>query len=146
MAHDNNGPNLERSGAPYLAQLYGYLAGAVGFDAIGMHYYLDQGGVGLDPEHMQRYVNFLQRVMIEHDDARAPVPVYVTECGWTQPGCALDLQAQNVASALRVFRNNNFIQVAANFELRDNLAAGTYYGLYQGDWTPKPARDTFASA
>jgi Glycosyl hydrolase catalytic core len=144
LAHDNNGPNLESSGVPYLSAVYNALAGARAFDAIGMHYYLDQGGVGLDPEHLQRYLNFLQKTMVEHDDARAPLPVYVTECGWQQPGCPLDLQAQNVASALHVLRNNNFVQVAANFELRDQPAANTYYGLYRSDWTPKPARDTFA--
>jgi|GraSoiStandDraft_30_1057271.scaffolds.fasta_scaffold255566_1 Glycosyl hydrolase catalytic core len=142
LGHDLAGLNADSAGATYLAQVYGYLRGVQAFDAIGWHCYLDQGKV-LDPEHVQQYLNDLFKVMVENDDARSPLPLYVTEFGWQQPGTTTDVQAENVATLLRVLRNNGYVAVACNFEDRDNPAASQYYGLYTNDWTPKPARDAF---
>lgn len=165
LGHNNRGQtSRENCGADYLDRLYralkthsAALQPGIPFDAIGMHFYVDQGGpaAGQAPEtyyqkvidHFHMYLNFVHDVVAAHEGIHAMRRIYVTEVGWRTAaempdhswlqGVTSQVQARNLKDAYDMLRSFPHVAAACWFTLRDNLAADLPYGVLNNNWSRK---------
>ena len=150
LGHNNHGVlSPENSGADYLQRLYSALAPSGSpatppWDAVGQHLYMDQAGPA-KPAHLQTYLNAIHAVITQNEGTATTRMVYVTEAAWTTaPGAVTpDMQANNLRALYQVCRATPFVTVCTWFALQDNPAGAQFYGVYNADWSPKPAYGAF---
>lgn len=136
----------ESTGADYLRQVYAAVqregAGAVPFDLVGQHYYLDQGGV-LRPDTLEDALGMLRRVIADNEGAGSARGVCITEASWESPPLSGADQATNLQTLFELCDRSGMVQAACWFLLRDNPAARLHHGLCAADGTRKPSFDRY---
>lgn len=159
LGHNNGGAtNAGNTGASYLHAVYemglrgpgGWEAvhsqfGSYPLDALGQHLYLDQGGA-CPPEHIQSYLGWLRQSVEPYEGANSAKPIYLTEAAWSTASVPALVHASNLTTLFRVCAQMPYVAGVLWYELRDNAAARTYYGVIDPDWTHKPAFAAFQQA
>jgi hypothetical protein len=115
------------------------------WDLFGYHIYLDRGGATSVAAQSQR-VTDVQNLKKSYGDA---TPLLVTEFGWTtdpnnvenQLWVSEATQSSDIDMALTAYESHP--DVAQTFVFRLDEWAG--YGMFHGDWTPKPSAGAFAN-
>lgn len=149
LGHNNRGDlSAQNSGATYLDSVYQMLEragpGALPFDAIGYHLYVDQPGHA-GASHLRQYLEYLQAVVRRHEGG-ADRLVYITEAGWSTTAVSPDVQAANLETLFAVCAADPCIAAVCWFQVRDNPPANLYFGLCAPDWSHKPAFAAFQRA
>lgn len=149
--------NPDSAGASYLRAVYeAGLRGRAGWetvrrelgsyplDAVGQHLYLDQGGI-CPPEHVSAYLGWLRHAVEAYEGSGGAKPAYVTEAAWSIASVPPPLQARNLATLYGVCARTPYVAGALWYELQDNPAAHTCYGVADPHWARKPSFMQFKS-
>lgn len=156
LGHNNGGvTNADNSGAPYLRALYemglrgpgGWEAvrrdlGTYPLDGVGQHLYLHQGGACPD-DHVRAYLDWVHQAMQAYEGNHSAKPVYVTEAAWNTTAVTPEVQAANLTALFSACAGAPYVDGALWYELRDNAAAHTNYGVIDTNWQRKPSFAAF---
>jgi hypothetical protein len=133
------------SGAAYLCDVYvmgqgeaGWPRGASPLDAVGLHLYVDQGGVTSSTK-LAAYLQEIRAAYTAYEGAGTPKRIEMTEGGWTEVFVDATTQAANVRILYDTLRATSYVGRGYWFGIQDIPEAGLYYGLVDGDGRPKPA-------
>ena len=108
------------------------------WDGFGYHVYIDQGGA-TSSSHLLQYLDAIQALKAQYSDGS---PLWITEFGWQAPKAVSEsTQAANLDTALAAFESRGDVARTFVFKVDDY----DDWGLFHGDWTPKPAVATYAT-
>lgn len=156
LGHNNHGATeAGNSGAPYLRAVYEMgLHGPGGWeqvrqglgsyplDAVGQHLYLNQGGA-CSPDQVRAYLDWVHQAVAAYEGGGDAKPTYLTEAAWTTASVPAPVQAANLNALFSACEQAPYVVAALWYELRENAAGHTYYGVVDTNWQPKPAFATF---
>jgi hypothetical protein len=159
LGHNIAGYNYESSGAQYLYDTYnvginhtGKFAWTMGtygqypLDAIGQHFYIDQGGP-VNTSWLGTYLDWVHNVVTAWEGGGSQKKTWVTEFGWETRvgGISESTQNSNLNAAFNVMNGKSYIKSAIQFQFDDNPAGNLYFGLFRSNLTKKPAWTTFST-
>jgi hypothetical protein len=140
------------SGAAYLCDVYvmgqgeaGWPRGAAPLDHVGLHLYVDQGGV-TSRAKLTAYLEEIRSVMTAYEGSTTPKRIEMTEGGWTNDFVDAATQAANVRILYDTLRGTSYVGRGYWFAVQDIPEAGLYYGLYDGDGRPKSSVTAYQQA
>jgi hypothetical protein len=140
------------SGAAYLCDVYvmgqgeaGWPRGAAPLDAIGLHPYVDQGGVTSNGK-LTAYLQELHAAYAAYEGSGTAKRIEVTEAGWTNDFVDASTQATNLRILYDTLRSAGYVDRGYWFAVQDIPEAGLFYGLVDGDAQPKPAFTAYQQA
>jgi hypothetical protein len=140
------------SGAAYLCDVYvmgryeaGWSPAATPLDHVGLHLYVDQGGLTSRAKLMQ-YLEEIRATYVANEGGSTPKRIEMTEGGWTESFVDRATQAQNVRILYDALRSTPYVGRAYWFAVQDIPEAGLYYGLYDGGGQPKPSLTAYQQA
>ncbi len=84
--------------------------------------------------------------MEAYEGADSAKPTYLTEVAWSTASVAPETQARNLTTLLDVCAQTPYVAGVAWYELRDNAAAHTSYGVIDAAWQRKPSFTAFQRA
>ncbi|HSQ66545.1 MAG TPA: glycosyl hydrolase [Polyangiaceae bacterium] len=106
------------------------------WDGFCYHLYIDQGSA-TSSSHILQYLDAIQQLKVQQSDS---VPLWITEFGWQAPqNMSLSQQASNLDIALGAFESRGDVARTFVFKLDDYAD----WGIFNADWTPKPAVATY---
>ncbi len=102
------------------------------WDKFGYHIYIDQGSA-TSAAHIAQYLDAIEGLKNQRGDS---APIWMTEFGWSsQSNVSEDQQASNLDIALNLFESRSEVERTFMFKVDDYDG----WGLFRGDWSPKPA-------
>jgi hypothetical protein len=140
------------SGAAYLCDLYlmgraeaGWSREASPLDHIGLHLYVDQGGV-TSTGKLTTYLQDIRAAYTAYETAATAKQIEMTEAGWTEAFVNREVQAQNVRILYEALRSVGYVSRGYWFAIQDVPEGGLFYGLLDGEGRQKPALAAYQQA
>ncbi|MFN8637254.1 MAG: hypothetical protein U0893_25675 [Chloroflexota bacterium] len=140
------------SGAAYLCDLYvmgfgeaGWGAGAAPLDQIGLHLYVDQGGL-TGRDKLTAYLAEIRAAYVAYEGGSTPKKIEMTEGGWTLSFVDASTQAQNVRVLYDALRGTPYVGRGYWFGVQDIPEGGLFYGLYDGDGQARASLTAYQQA